>query len=105
MLLCFLQDEDAHSSSREQCDEETHSAHEDTPSYSPLALGSSVLGESVEVEDVERMEEEEEEEEGEDDVVLDFEYEFEDDEDEGADYDLSWRKFIDWLDLACLLRL
>lgn len=46
-----------------------------------------MLGEGVEGEDVEGMEEEE----GDDDV-LDFEYEFDDDDDEGADYDLSWRK-------------
>ena len=47
-----------------------------------------MLGEGVEGEDVEEMEEEE----GDDDV-LDFEYEFDDDDDDGADYDLSWRKF------------
>jgi hypothetical protein len=82
--------QDAHSSGREDVDEESHGIHEDTPSFSPLALGAVVLGEGVEGEDVEEMEEEEEE--GDDDV-LDFEYEFDDDDDDGADYDLSWRKF------------
>lgn len=82
----FLQD--AHSSGREDVDEESHGIREDTPSFSPLALGASVLGEGVEGEDVEEMEEEE----GDDDV-LDFEYEFDDDDDEGTDYDLSLRKF------------
>ena len=87
----FLQD--VHSSGKEEVDNESHGIREDTPSFSPLALGASVLGEGVEGEDVEEMEEEEEEEEGEgDDDVLDFEYEFDDDDDEGADYDLSWRK-------------
>ena len=85
IFLIILQD--AHSSGREEGDDESHSIHEETPSFSPLPLGASVLGEGVEGEDVEGMEEEE----GDDDV-LDFEYEFDDDDDEGADYDLSWRK-------------
>ena len=85
-LLKFFQD--AHSSDREDVDEESHGIREDTPSFSPLALGAGVLGVGVEGEDVEEMEEEE----GDDDV-LDFEYEFDDDDDEGTDYDLSLRKF------------
>ena len=86
----FLQD--VHSSGKEEVDNESHGIREDTPSFSPVALGASVLGEGVEGEDVEEMEEEEEEGEEGDDDVLDFEYEFDDDDDEGADYDLSWRK-------------
>lgn len=89
-FLIILQD--AHSSDREGGDDESHIRHcGDTPPYTSIALifGASVLNEDVEGEDVEGMEEEE----GDDDV-LNFEYEFDDDDDEGADYDLSWRKFI-----------
>ena len=81
--------QDAHSSDRED-GEDSQSVTDDVPGYGEDSpLGADVIaegeGDSGDVEDME-------DEEGEDE--LDLEYEFGDDDDEGADYDLSWRKFI-----------
>lgn len=85
----FVHTQDAHSSDREEGEEDNQSVTDDVPGYEEDSpLGADVIEEGEgDNGDVEDMEDEEVEDE------LDLEYEFDDDDDEGADYDLSWRKF------------
>ena len=59
-------------------------------------LGAGVVEEGEGDGDVEEMDDDE----GEDE--LDLEYEFDDEDEDGADYDLSWRKFCNSLQVVNL---